>query len=420
MDFDQEYLRSKVMKSGDDTLELRVDSDGVARYYIPEEEPMLPEVVVEEPREMFVVPAATAAQAPKPKAKPVAAMPTQGQLDLGEASLIKPTGAMGVLKSVGEMIQSGADKIDFDVLGLPGIGTLTLKDLTVGDLGKVLVDIAEGFPPVTGSGQTLSPTMEAAELINVAPATAGAVKIGKKVLPKVAESLAPTIGKMAEDYLTKTGALLKVAPDAPAIEVPTAPKLNTPAFKNWFGNSKIVDDKGAPIVMYHGTKHQFEKFDPKIGYQGAMFFSPKREFAENYMGGTDVREPIAVYISAKNPFDYDNPKHRQAVIELAIENTPIYKNAPDQAGMRRVLEDALTSKDSNWTTIEDTGFQNAIKKLGFDSFYVKESGVKNIGVYDPTQIKSVFNKGTFNPKDPRILYGGGVAGTGTMQQQEKK
>lgn len=246
------------------------------------------------------------------------------------------------------------------------------------------------------------------------------VKAVAKGVKTAAKEAAPIAGKMVEDYLTKTGVILKMAPDAPPINIPSAPKISTPAFKNWFGNSKIIDDKGAPIVMYHGTKHQFEKFDPKIGYQGAIFFSPKREFAENYMGGTDVREPIAVYVSAKNPFDYDNPKHRQAVIELAIENTPIYKNAPDQAGMRRVLEDALTSKDANWTTIEDTGFQKAIKKLGFDSFYVKESGVKNIGVYDPTQIKSVFNKGTFNPKDPRILYGGGVAGTGAAAKDKEQ
>ena len=269
----------------------------------------------------------------------------------------------------------------------------------------------------TAAAQYGMGVLQGAEAIpGVKLATTAAKKIGSAV-----KDAAPIAGKMVEDYLTKTGIILKIAPDAPPINIPSAPKISTPAFKNWFGNSKIVDDKGAPIVMYHGTKHQFEKFDPKIGYQGAMFFSPKREFAENYMGGTDVREPIAVYISAKNPFDYDNPKHREAVIKLAMENTPVYKNAPDQAGMRRVLEDALTSKDANWTTVEDTGFQDAIKKLGFDSFYVKESGVKNIAVYDPTQIKSVFNKGTFNPKDPRILYGGGMAGTGAaVKDKERK
>jgi hypothetical protein len=102
-----------------------------------------------------------------------------------EFKKIEPAGGMAALKTVGEAMQAGAEKIDFDVLGLPGIGTLTLKDLTVGDLGKVLVNIAEGFPPVTGSGQTLSPTMESAELINAAPAVSLAYKGAKKVAKKV-------------------------------------------------------------------------------------------------------------------------------------------------------------------------------------------------------------------------------------------
>jgi hypothetical protein len=206
MDFDQEYLKAKIMKSGDQPLDMRLDADGVMRYYLPEAEvameeapapaaaPSLPEVVV-------------TGEMPKPAKKTVKppVSPKQGQLDLG---------AMGVLKTVGEMIQSGAEKIDFDVLGLPGIGTLTLKDLTVGNLGKVLVDIAEGFPPVTGSGQTLSPTMESAELINLAPAAGLAYKGGKKV----AKSLAPAAGEMLATYAEKTGITQFALPRVDSIE----------------------------------------------------------------------------------------------------------------------------------------------------------------------------------------------------------
>jgi hypothetical protein len=224
MDFDQEYMKAKMMKSGDQPLDMRLDADGVMRYYLPEEQavaeeapaaapmPSLPEVVVTGQPETFA--------APKPAKKKPVAEAKQGQLDLGYAtSKFEPAGAMGSLKTVGEMIQSGAEKIDFDVLGFPGIGTLTLKDLTVGDLGKVLVNIAEGMPPVTGSGQTLRPTMESVELINAAPAVTGAVKLAKKAVPKIAESLGPTINKMAEDYLRKTGATMAVAPESVAKQV---------------------------------------------------------------------------------------------------------------------------------------------------------------------------------------------------------
>lgn len=260
MDFDQEYIRSKLMKSGDEPLDLIRDEDGVLRYYVPsgelqatgdtaaaaQEEKMLPPVEVIEKRD---VPVATAA---KPKVKPAQAMPTQGQLDLGEIRLPpEPTGAMGVLKTVGEMIQAGAEKIDFDVLGLPGIGTLTLKDLTVGDLGKVLVDIARGFPPVTGTGQTLKPTMEALELINAAPAVAGVVKLGKKVGPKIVESLGPTVNKVAEDYMRKTGLTMAVAPDSVAKQV-TDPMPRVDSIERFpLGPTSIKPKVIAPDVPLH-------------------------------------------------------------------------------------------------------------------------------------------------------------------------
>jgi hypothetical protein len=250
--------------------------------------------------------------------------------------------------------------------------------------------------------------------LDVVPGVALAAKGGKAL----GEALAPAAADVMEKYLTKTGAILKMAPDSPGIEVKSAPKLNTLAFKNWFANSKAVDDKGNPAVWYHGSLKEFDEFK-KPSSSSAIFFSPQADFASSF-ANISKGNVLPVYLKALNPFDYDNPKHREAVINLAIENTPIYKNAPDQVGMRRVLEESLTSKDTgNWTTIEEKGFQDAIKSLGFDSFYVKERGVKNLGVYKPEQIKSVFNKGTFNPKDPRILYGGGAAGVATAGEEKK-
>jgi hypothetical protein len=174
----------------------------------------LPEVVVTgEPEAPTGAggPAGVPEPTPKPIKKPV---PAPMQATTGEIKPIQPSGGMGALKAVGELIQSGAEKIDFDVLGLPGIGTLTLKDLTVGDLGKVLVNIAEGFPPVTGSGQTLSPTIESAELLNLAPLATTAYKGGKALAKGVvsgAKSLAPVAGEMFSNYAERTGLVQYVA-----------------------------------------------------------------------------------------------------------------------------------------------------------------------------------------------------------------
>ena len=74
----------------------------------------------------------------------------------------------------------------------------------------------------------------------------------------------------------------------------------TEAFKKWFGDSKVVDDSGEPIVVYHGTTHDFESFDSsKTGnIEGALgaghYFTTSSEDASiNYAGiGADLEGRI--------------------------------------------------------------------------------------------------------------------------------
>lgn len=57
-------------------------------------------------------------------------------------------------------------------------------------------------------------------------------------------------------------------------------QTNTPAFKRWFGNSKVVDAKGEPLVVYHGTPNDFAEFLP-----GAYFTEHPQE-AGAYTGAS--------------------------------------------------------------------------------------------------------------------------------------
>jgi len=53
-------------------------------------------------------------------------------------------------------------------------------------------------------------------------------------------------------------------------------QVQSPAFKKWFGDSKVVDDNGEPLIVYHGTNKQFDKFE------GFSFFAKSRNYAEGY------------------------------------------------------------------------------------------------------------------------------------------
>ena len=68
-------------------------------------------------------------------------------------------------------------------------------------------------------------------------------------------------------------------------------EVRTQAFKEWFGDwektpelsSKIVDNNGEPLVMYHGTDTKFEKFDMHPGSMGTgVYFSSSWDEAAEY------------------------------------------------------------------------------------------------------------------------------------------
>ena len=78
---------------------------------------------------------------------------------------------------------------------------------------------------------------------------------------------------------------------------------NSAAFKNWFGDSKVVDENGKPLVMYHSTTSEkdFNIFDTErdsYGGTGSFFSSePYNQFIE----GQERGRIIPAYLSLKNP-----------------------------------------------------------------------------------------------------------------------
>ena len=44
-------------------------------------------------------------------------------------------------------------------------------------------------------------------------------------------------------------------------EIKQAPDTDTKLFKNWFKGSKVVDENGDPMIVYHNTKADFKKFN---------------------------------------------------------------------------------------------------------------------------------------------------------------
>ena len=96
---------------------------------------------------------------------------------------------------------------------------------------------------------------------------------------------------------------------------------NSPSFRKWFKGSKIVDEKGSPRVVYHGTTADFTSFEPTrrlfaaidqfLGIHFAKDYRVANRFAEGlYRGKKDGGNVIPVYLNL-------NPK----VIETKLSDT---------------------------------------------------------------------------------------------------
>lgn len=185
---------------------------------------------------------------------------------------------------------------------------------------------------------------------------------------------------------------------------PKVRQTEQPAFKNWFGQSQLVDDGGAPLILYHGTNNDFTQFDTSavnsrfpfsFGFHftnsqneasiyadsvtnAAEGFNPASRFAKPPMEGGTV---MPVYLRAENPLII-NTDMMTASIEADVNREQILAR----------LEEALSAG------------------APYDSVIIKrergdEYDVINVIVFDPTQIKSAIgNVGSFDRDSADIRF----------------
>lgn len=76
----------------------------------------------------------------------------------------------------------------------------------------------------------------------------------------------------------------------------------TPEFQTWFGDSKVVDAEGRPLVVYHGTDKPFTKVNMKKGAQGVFWVASDRAAIENgEVGASGTGTIMELYARIENP-----------------------------------------------------------------------------------------------------------------------
>lgn len=166
------------------------------------------------------------------------------------------------------------------------------------------------------------------------------------------------------------------------------PQTEMPAFKEWFGASNVVDETGAPLVVYHGTGADFTVFR-----KGRDVYSGLNT-GEDSAGFFFTTEPWKASAYAESSAKFGGGNASVMPVFLSIKN-PLYTDASD---LRHVF---LTVDEV--AKIERDGYDGLIYKHGDD-----KSRHEYIA-FRPEQIKSATgNRGTFDPSNPDITYSRGI------------
>jgi|LULO01.1.fsa_nt_gb GNAT superfamily N-acetyltransferase len=191
-----------------------------------------------------------------------------------------------------------------------------------------------------------------------------------------------TFSKRSKNIMKDEGKALKSS--ASTLSSIKQLKTKSPEFKKWFKGSKVVDENGKPLVVYHGTKTEggFEEFTSKLSPRNQkgnqFYFSDNAMIANRY---------------AKNPYGFDGSIFP---VYLSFQNPLIIDAKGDFWSSSSLSDQIKKSKKEHDSVI----IKNVKDSGGIQNQYI---------AFEPTQIKSIFNKGEFSQESKSIMKDEGKA-----------
>ncbi|MDP1931891.1 MAG: LPD38 domain-containing protein [Gammaproteobacteria bacterium] len=214
-------------------------------------------------------------------------------------------------------------------------------------------------------------------------------------------------------------------------------QTQSPEFKRWFGDSKVVDENGEPLRVYHGTDKNVDSFKP------GSWFAQSAELANKYVGGGRTAEAkiktgsnlAPVYLSIKSPIDFSGRLSERTSIRKILKEAG--QSDSDTLRLLDLMESeakrserkvsgriygtsnysidshpkefALDEARAVWEHLDNSNFRVALQDIGYDGVVAseQEDGVLSATwqVFEPGQVKSAIgSSGSFDPSNPSILF----------------
>lgn len=187
-----------------------------------------------------------------------------------------------------------------------------------------------------------------------------------------------------------------------------ADKTDTPQFKQWFGNSKVVDENGKPLVVYHGTiLHKGQGGIGDITAFDRLFTTKIRGASIDTVGSwfsTNSGDGGAEMYSGNSSGSAIYPVH------LSIQNPHVTTFQQMERHARKLANGKDDGRRIGKTEVD--AYRNWLKSMGKDGIKIEASGNEGSTEFDnqvawialePTQVKSsVGNNGNFDATNSDI------------------
>ena len=196
--------------------------------------------------------------------------------------------------------------------------------------------------------------------------------------------------------------------------------------------SKVVDENGEPLVVYHGTKYDFNTFSYKYfgttdgGNSGkGFYFTPSKDIAEARYGKNGYVMPV--FLNIRTPMEDHswgtNPiansawfgRSKEETIEALQDQLNYMREDGADAEELKEAEELVNEFIHNYNNV-----QPALKGRDGVISYKKSGGIYEYVVAKSNQIKSATeNVGDFDPNNPDIRYRMAEGFGGTVQEFQR-
>lgn len=262
--------------------------------------------------------------------------------------------------------------------------------------------------------------------------------------------------KQVKSAIGNRGAFDPSDPDIRFSRGTSTDQTQTPEFRRWFDDSKVADDQGEPLRVYHATRNDITEFRPgtwfaeNVGLAEKFYNGPRGDRKGGnrtlYAAHLSIRKPadlrslgiakmvrlkdvaVALGIAPKKLEDAVKAAGKQKLDELRAKGGPSLWNMHDTGQYvsdgRPLSDEMLPSQYGTrlWEMIDRGALRLGLERLGYDGIVAREvlpastpRGKDQEGdnwlPFKPEQIKSALgNSGAFSPDTADIRFSRAASG----------